>query len=183
MEKGVSNYGLALFSYALEPNKVEEYKEEMKKWEEVFHENEEFLVVLDSAFLPKEERKQILKKTCLGMSEYILNFFYIIIDNGHISYLFDIIDAFITYCNEHQGIKEGIIFSTVHLDRNTITKIEEKLSKLENFKVYLRNLIDKSLIGGIKIVIGDHIYDGSLKNRLSEVKKHLLNKEVSSNED
>lgn len=183
MNKGVSNYGLALFSYANDVHKVEQYKEEVKKWEEIFHEHEEFLKVLNSAFLPKEERKQILQKTCVGMNEDILHFLFIVIDNGHINYLSDIIDSFITYCNEYQGIKEGIIYSVEHLDKKKITQIENKISILENRKVYLRNLIDKSLIGGVKIVIGDHIYDGSLKNRLSEVKKHLLNKEVSSNED
>ena len=183
MKKGVSNYGLALYSLALDLNKVEELKEEMKKWEDIFHENEEFLSVLNSAFLGKEERKKILEKTCVGMDVNILHLFFVVIDNGHIVYLFDIIDSFISYCNEHLGIKEGIIFSTTHLDTNTIHQIEIKISKLENRKVYLRNLIDKSLIGGIKVVIGDHIYDGSLKNRLREVRKHLINKEVSSHED
>ena len=183
MKKGVSNYGLALFSLALDLSKVEEYKSEMKKWEEIFHENEEFLSVLNSAFLSMEERKNILEKTCVGMNEDILHLLFIVIDNGDINYLFDIIDSFITYCNEHLGIKEGIIFSTEHLDSNTINQIEEKISKIEDRKIYLRNLIDKSLLGGIKVVIGDHIYDGSLKYRISEVKKHLLNKEGSSNED
>ena len=183
MKKGVSNYGLALFSLALDKSKVEEYKSEMKKWEEIFHENEEFLDVLNSAFLSKSERKNILEKTCVGMNEDILHLFFIVIDNGHINYMFEIIDSFISYCNDYLGIKEGIIFSTTHLDSNTINQIEEKISKLENRKIYLRNLIDKSLIGGVKVAIGDHIYDGSLKYRISEVKKHLLNKEVNSNED
>ena len=184
MEKGVSSYGLALFSLALDLNKVSEYKEEMKKWENVFHENEEFLNVLDSAFLSKSERKEILEKTCQGMSEDILHFMFILIDNGVIKYLFDIIEAFIGYCNEHQGIKEGIIYSTVHLKEDKILEIENKLSKIENQKIYLRNIIDKSLIGGVKIVIGGHIYDGSLKNRLEEVKKQLLNnKEAEEDED
>lgn len=183
MKKGVSNYGLALFSLALDLSKVEEYKSEMKKWEDIFHENEEFLQVLNSAFLSREERKDILEKTCLGMNEDILHLFFIIIDNGDIAYLFDIIDSFITCCNDHLGIKEGIIYSTEYLDSNTINQIEEKISKIEDRKIYLRNLIDKSLLGGIKVVIGDHIYDGSLKYRISEVKKHLLNKEGSSNED
>ena len=183
MKKGVSNYGLALFSLALDKGVIKEYEEEIKKWEEIFHENEEFLNVLNSAFLTKTERKDILEKTCVGMNEDILHFFFIIIDNGHIKYLFDIIESFISYCNEHQGIKEGIVFSIEHLDSKVIRQLEEKISKVEKSKVYLRNLIDKSLIGGIKIVIGDRIYDGSLKYRINEVKKQLLNKEVSSSED
>ena len=184
MEKGVSSYGLALFSLALDKNKVDEYKEEMKKWENIFHENEEFLSVLDSAFLSKKERKEILEKTCQGISEDILYFLFILIDNSVIRYLFDIIESFIAYCNEHQGIKEGIIYSTIHLKEEKILEIENKLSKIENQKIYLRNVIDKSLIGGIKIVIGGHIYDGSLKNRLEEVKKQLINhKEAEKDED
>ena len=183
MEKGVSSYGLALFSLALDLNKVEDFKNEIKKWEEIFHENEDYLSVLDSAFLTKEERKVMLNKTCIGMNEEILHFLYVIIDNGHILYLFDIFDSFITICNEHQGIKEGIIYSTIHLSKEDIASIEARISKLEKTKIYLRNLIDKSLIGGIKVVIGGHIYDGSLKYRIESIKKDLINQEASKDED
>ena len=184
MEKSVSSYGIALYSLALDKNKVVEYEEEMKKWEEIFHENEEFLHVLNSAFLSKKERKEILTKTCLGMNEDILYFFYVIIDDNVINYLFDIIEAFISACNEYQGIKEGIIYSTEHLPKEKIRQIEQKLSKIENQTIYLRNIIDKALIGGVKVVIGGHIYDSSLKRRIEEVKKQLLNnKEATKDED
>ena len=51
--------------------------------------------------------------------------------------------------------------------------IEKKISALEENKVELRNQIDKSLIGGVKVVIGDHIYDDSIKHHLDELKTNL----------
>ena len=43
----------------------------------------------------------------------------------------------------------------------------------ENRKISLIFKIDPSLIGGVKVVINNRIYDGSVKNKLSEMKQSL----------
>ena len=46
--------------------------------------------------------------------------------------------------------------------------------KLNN-KVELSNSIDPSLIGGIKIVVNDTVFDNSVSNRLRALKQELIN--------
>lgn len=183
MENVASRYGLALYSLAFDLNQVDEYENEMKMFREIFHENEEFLNILNSSFLTQIERKKILKDTLKGCEENILNFFNIIIDNNRVMMIPSIIDAFITYCNDSKGIKEGYIYSVNELDKKQIEEITNKISKIEKKNIYLTNRLDKSLIGGVKVIIGEHVYDGSIKHQYEKMKIHLLNKEDVKDED
>ena len=45
-----------------------------------------------------------------------------------------------------------------------------------NCKVDLKNVLDAKLLGGIKVVVHDHIFDGSLLFKVDELKKQLLGK-------
>ena len=61
MDGIVSRYAEALFLIAKEDNLIKEYQDEMNVIKDIFVENKEFLEILSSAFLSKEERKAIKK--------------------------------------------------------------------------------------------------------------------------
>jgi F-type H+-transporting ATPase subunit delta len=90
------------------------------------------------------------------------------------NYILDILSSFNSLCNEHFGVLEGIIYSVEPLDKKYIQQIQDILSKKENVKCELKNIIDKSLIGGLKVMINDHIYDDSIKFHLEKMKSTLL---------
>ncbi len=174
MENVSSRYALALYSLALDLNKVESWQQEVKELKSIFKENTDFVMILGSSFLPIHERQEIMNKTLKGVDENIKALISVIMENNRTDLICDVFDVFNTYCNEHRGIREGYIYSTLKLDEKVISEIEEKISKSENNKVELKNIIDPSLIGGVKIVVHDHIYDGSIKHHLEMMKKDLL---------
>ncbi|MCR5309652.1 MAG: ATP synthase F1 subunit delta, partial [Bacilli bacterium] len=90
-----------------------------------------------------------------------------------VNLLKDILVSFNSLCNSYRGITEGMLFSAFALDKKTIADIELAISKKEGRKVSLIFKIDPSLIGGVKVVINNHIYDGSVKNKLVEMKQSL----------
>ena len=174
MENVSSRYALALYSLADDLNKVESWQQEVKELKRIFKENTDFVMILGSSFLPIIKRQEIMNKTLKGVDENIKALISVIMENNRTDLLFDVFDDFNTYCNEHRGIREGYIYSTLKLDEKVISEIEEKISKLENNKVELKNIVDPSLIGGVKIVVHDHIYDGSIKHHIEMMKKDLL---------
>ena len=174
MESVASRYGLALYSLALDENKVLSWLEEIKELSTVFKENTDFIMILGSSFLPIEERQEILNKTLKGVDKNILALILVVMENNRTNDLLDIFESFNSYCNEYRGVSEGLIYSTLKLDRKVINQIEEKISKIEHQQVELKNVIDPSLIGGVKIVIHDRIYDGSIKHHIEVMKKDLL---------
>ena len=69
---------------------------------------------------------------------------------------------------------EGLIISAFKLNSNKIKEIEDKFSKHIDQSVTLKQEVDKSLLGGFVVHIRSHMYDYSLKSRLNEMKKYLL---------
>ena len=172
-----SRYGLALYQLAKEKNSINSYQEEVKGLISVLKENADFIVVLSSSFLSKEEREKILEDSFKGISEDVISLLKIVIENHRTSMMLDVLESFNSYCNAHNGVIEGYLYSSMRLDESRIKQIEDKISKKENQKVALKNVIDPTLLGGVKVVIHDRVYDGSLKYYLENMKKDLLKKE------
>ncbi len=69
---------------------------------------------------------------------------------------------------------EGLLISAFKLDDEKVKQIEDKFSKYIGQKVELKQEVDKSLLGGFIVHIRSHLYDYSLKRRLEEMKKYLV---------
>lgn len=81
----------------------------------------------------------------------------------------------------------------IHLDRNntllanvkTVIPLDESqkkqlidgLEKKYDKKVILKEEIDKSVIGGVYVRVGDDVIDGTVKSKLMEMKKLMLRRE------
>ena len=174
MKEIASRYAQALFSLKRESNKLDETQKEMKELRKVFDENPDFIMVLDSSYLSIEEKEKIIDKTLVGVDKEIVNFVKIIVNNHRARYLLDIFDGFNSLVNEYRGVLEGLVYSTVKLTEEQLTKLNNTISEVEKRPTELRNIIDPTLIGGVKVVINDHIYDGSIKHHIEDLRISLL---------
>ena len=172
------NYASALLSLAIDDNNVIVYQNEVKELRKIIKDNQDFTLLLDSRFLTMEERMHNADLILKDFSIDIVNFVKIIIKHNRINYLMEILDAFNSLCNEQQDIVEGLIYSAFPLNEDTLLKIKNKISQIENHEVDLIPRIDPSLIGGVKVVINSHVYDGSIKNQLEKMQIDLLRKEL-----
>ena len=178
MNQIAQTYAEALFSLGLEEKKLTKLQDEGKALSEIIHDNEDFLLLIDSRFMSREERQDIAFKILKDFDEDIVNFVKVLIANNRTNYIKDVLEAFNSLCNEYKGVKEGLIYSAFPLDKETINKIKNKISQIEGMDVELISRIDPSLIGGVKVVINSHVYDGSIKNQLEKMQIDLLGKEL-----
>lgn len=176
MNEIASRYGLALFEIAKERQQVKELQKEAHDIYDVLLANKDFIILLESGFTPLKERLLLIDKTLVGVDDDILSWLKILIKNNRARFIISSLEAFNSFCNEYLGIMEGLVYSPYKLDKELISKLETKISVLENKQVYLINHIDSTLIGGIKVVINSHIYDGSIKNTIEGMQKDLLYK-------
>ena len=173
MNEVASKYANALYELALENNSLDLYQEQTRFVLNSLDENEEFFDVLNSKFISIKEIHEIIEKTYVGIEQDIISLLKIIVENHRVNLLKDILMSFNSLCNSYKGITEGLLYSAFELDKKTIAEIETAIGKKENRKISLIFKIDPSLIGGVKVVINNHIYDGSVKNKLSEMKQSL----------
>ena len=144
MESVASRYGLALYSLALEENKIDSWQKDVKTLKSIFEENTDFIMILGSSFLSLEERIEILEKTLVGVDKKIVALIDVIMENNRTDLILDVFENFNSYCNQYRGVSEGLIYSTLKLDQTVIDQIEKKITKIENNKVELKKVIDPS---------------------------------------
>lgn len=131
----------------------------------------EFLTSYDISYM---EKKNVIENSFSGLEVPNLVPFLCLLAKYHGYDEFDkIVELFSSYADESLGIERGIIFSRFPLDKQEKEKIEAAFA-LNNKKVKLKNIIDYSLIGGIKVSINGKVYDYSLKNRLDNLHSSLL---------
>ncbi len=174
MDGTLSNYANAFFALALESNKLENYHEDALTIQKVFTKEKDLLKVLTCYLLDESERMKIIDKVFSSLlEEDSRNFIKVILSNHKLKNINEIIDMFHDLYNEKNNICKGTVYSSIPLSKEQIIRIEVAFYDKKKQKVELVNKIDKEIIGGVKVVIKDHIYDGSIKNQLELLKLDL----------
>ena len=174
METIPTRYAQALLSLALEQNNVEEYLQQAKVIYQSLNENPEFIKLLDSAFLNQSEKEEIIDQAFKIVDiEYLKTFIKVICSNNRAYRLIYIFREFIKMANNSIGIKSGIIYSATKLDKQEISNVESALKKKLSYKIELENKVDPSIIGGIKVILDNKVYDGSIQGRILSLKQEL----------
>jgi F-type H+-transporting ATPase subunit delta len=65
-------------------------------------------------------------------------------------------------------------YSIEGIDMDIISIIIENVEKLTGKKVELKTQTDKKLLGGLKLRVGNTIFDGSVANQMAKMEKVLL---------
>ena len=174
MESQVSKYAAAIASIAKEEKKCEQYKSAFLSLLDAFRNNPDLVKYLESYFVSDDEKFKIIDELAKPyQSENLCNFLKLLAKK-HLIYKFkDIVKEVLKLLNEELNIDDGFLYSTEQLSKEQISRIEEAVSKKLGHKVELKNIIDERLIGGVRVVIHDHVFDGSLNYKIETLKNNL----------
>ena len=167
-------YALALFSIAIEEGKLVKYKKDAIDVIKSIKSNKKYLSLLMLKSLNLQKKEELINEAFIKINNNLKNLLLVLIFRNKIKFINKILTKFISLINNEIKIKEGIVYSVIKLSPKQIEEIEMKISKKIAVKVELRNLIDKSLISGIKVEIGDEIIEDSILSRLEQIKHKLL---------
>ncbi len=85
-----------------------------------------------------------------------------------------VIDGYSKLYNKAHGITQATVTLISRLDPDTRIKLREALKKKHNAReVHMLEKVDARLLGGIKVRVGDIVYDSSLKNTLNQLEAKL----------
>ena len=110
----------------------------------------------------------------MNADKIIKNFFFILINKKRIFFVSEIIEEFLKLVSRKKGEISANLFSSRQIDDKTISEIEKEISENINGTIKLKSEIDESLIGGVVLQIGSLMIDTSIKNKLANYKKVLL---------
>ena len=177
MEAIAKRYAESLFDLAVEANEVEAYSKDIDLVRAVFESNPEFVTFFSHVLIEDDVKCALLDKSFKGqVNDYVVNFLKLLVRKRRIRYVMEMIKAFKILTNEYFGIEEGILYASYDISEAEVKEVEQALSKKENKTIHLRVVKDPSLIGGIKVEINNRVFDGSIKNKVTLLKKELLRK-------
>ncbi|MNN68521.1 ATP synthase subunit delta [compost metagenome] len=88
----------------------------------------------------------------------------------------DLLDSYIKIEGDSLGQADATVYSTYSLSSSEQTQVAEEFGRLSGRNIRITNVVDKSLLGGLKVVIGDTLYDGSLSGKLTRLEKSFNDK-------
>ena len=101
------------------------------------------------------------------------NFLRAVIENGRLTVLPEIAAQFRALKNAQGGSSDAVVHSAFPIDAGALSGISAALEKRFGRKLNLSVQQDPSLIGGIRVVVGDEVLDTSVKARLEQMKVAL----------
>lgn len=102
------------------------------------------------------------------------NFLRTVIDNGRLNALPEVALQFRALVNQRNGSSDAVVSSAFPMDGAALAGVSAALEKRFGRKLNLSVRLDESLIGGIRVVVGDEVLDTSVKARLEQMKAALI---------
>ncbi len=169
-----SRYAEALFEVGEESNSTTKLYEELNAVVDIMKSDKDFYNVLKSPLVPKGDKKNIIENVFNNrIDNNLKNFFKILIDKDRMTSIFIIQKTFKDLLNEKNNVIEGEAVSAIPMSKEEIKQLEANLSSKYNKNVTLENIVDKTILGGILVRLGNKEIDGTVKTRLENLKEEL----------
>ncbi len=174
-------YADSLFDIAKDNNSLDDTEWELKVLAEVIAEDRDFRDYLNTPGISKESKKELVGKIFAGkLSEITMNFLQLLIDKGRQSFLGAIYESFVELNDIAKNRQRVTVVTQSGLDDSLREKIKSEIGKKNGKEIILKEEVDETILGGIKIKIGDFVIDGSLSKGLENIRRNLLKSKVRS---
>ncbi|MBZ5202107.1 F0F1 ATP synthase subunit delta [Planomicrobium chinense] len=175
MSQASERYALALFQIANKHDASEEVEADLREVKKVFVDNPVLLNLLGSPKLSAEKRKNAISELFAQGNEYVVNTLQLLAERRRLEEVADVVDQYISLTNEAKGIEDAKVYSVSPLTEEERASISSTFAKkIGKQSLRIENIIDPSLIGGLRLQIGNRIYDSSISSKLERLQRQLI---------
>ncbi len=172
--KAAQRYAAALLDLALEKGILEQVKDDMALIKATVAESHELDLLLHSPIVKGDKKQAILsgvfEKNIQPLTHQFLNTLAV---KGREGILVNITEAFSEAYRAHKGIVRVEITSARELSDAERSEINAKFEASGMGQLELTEKVDASLIGGLRIKVGDKLMDASIQKKLNELQKQV----------
>jgi len=173
-------YAEAFFIIAKEAGKIDEFQQELEVIIKTIDEIDGLKVYLNHLLIPVKQKKETVERAFGDqISSITLNFFYLILDKRREGYFKSIVEEYCGMADESRNITKADLYSAREVPEDEVKLLGERLSASTGKTVLLQQIVDASLLGGIKLRVGDRIIDASVAKKLEMLKDKLRKSKIS----
>ena len=163
-------YAEAVYGVAKEKDKVKEIYDMLNSLMELYINDSEFRNFMLHPLIENSEKKDFLGKIFTGADDITMNIIDYLVDKNRIEIIKYIVSEYLKlYYLENNEVEVTGIFSK-ELSKEQYDLLKSKLEKKVGKKIILYIKVDKDIIGGGIVKMGDQIIDGSIKRQIENIK-------------
>jgi len=170
------SYALALYQLAKESSELEKVENEMNSLKKLLIDSSDFREMISNPTIQKEEKKNIISAITQNnnFSKTGKKFLGFLTIKNRLFFLNQIIESFLNFLSNAKGELKAKLLSAKKLSKMDIEKIEKELSSDFNSPIKIDYKHEPSLIGGLIIQVGSVMVDNSIKNKLRQLEKSMI---------
>ena len=171
-----NSYSKALYELADENKSLSHIEEQASSIINLISKSEDFDQLIKDPTIKIEEQSKIINEISnkFNFSDLFKKFLNFIISKRRLFYLEKILKGFILICSKNRGEISAKLRSSKELNETEISNIKNELSKNFGSNVNLKYNYDPNLIGGLIIQVGSVMIDTSIKNKLQQIEKQMI---------
>lgn len=172
-------YATAIYELAKEKNEATAIGDQMKLIDEVLTSDASIMVVMSHPKIEKEKKKAIVAEIVKEVSPMVSNLLYLLVDKGRLSIFPAVAQAFADLRNEEEGVMDAVVYTATPLSEKEIAQLNTVFApKVGKKALSITSVVDPAVLGGVKLQIGNVIYDGSLKEQLQRLERQLITNRI-----
>lgn len=173
-------YGTALFELALEQNNLDDMYKDANTVLSILSSNEEAMKLLKTPKISKEQKYAFIEECFKNkVSQDLVGLMIVVIRKGRQVDLETTLKYFINRVKEYKKIAVAYITSAFELSEEQKNLVEKRLletTKQTSIEMHFK--IDKKILGGMIIRIGDRVVDNSIQGKLNTLTNQLIELQV-----
>jgi F-type H+-transporting ATPase subunit delta len=169
-------YAKALLDLAREQGELDPVLRDVSALSDAWKVSAELRGIVRNPVIPRPALKAAVDALMekLGCSKLVRNTVNLLADKGRLGHLDEVLQALGELAEAETGRVRVEVVSAKPMSDAYYARLTEKLERVTDRRVVLVKKQDPSLIGGVVTRVGDQVFDGSLSDRLSELKETLL---------
>ncbi len=173
----VRYFARAIFDLLESEEKIAEVEHRLLDFRTLLEENKRLSRILSGVGSSPAIREEIVSDLFGAGSSTVERSFILIVKYmvvaGRIRDLLQLVDKVVALASELRRTRIAEIRVAESLDSERLDRISATLSALCGYSVETREVIDSHLLGGVLAIVGDTIYDGSVRHRLDLIRGRM----------
>ncbi len=170
-----SRYAKAIFRIALENKELNRWQSDMHKVESMLKDQSLSALLNNPKVTWEDKNKQLVAR--MGEIQPILTkLVSVLTAKGKLAMMDEIADEYQRLVDNYRGIEGAEIAevtTAIPLDDDYKLKLAQRITEIMGKPVILKTKVDRAIIGGVVIRVGDKLIDGSVRNKLAALRKDL----------
>ena len=163
----------AVFQIALERKELEKWQADLDTIANVLK-YPQLVALLENPKLHFSQKEKILQNILVSISPTAMNLVYFLVVKNRLRIVEDLITEYNRLANAHYGRETAEIVTAVPLSNEERERLQERLAAVTGKELVLATQVDPNIMGGVVAKVGDKLIDGSVRTRLQELRKGLI---------